>query len=98
MELLAKHGHEAHVLDFWGFGEFAKQGAYPVGKCVDTSAQSVARAELWQTYAVVSSLVQGSVLAFPPKVSGRPWFAGLPRMSPGLVNSSINLLCLTDSG
>jgi len=39
MEFLAKYGYKTYALDFWGFGESAKQGAFSVNEYVEMVSQ-----------------------------------------------------------
>jgi len=73
MEFLAKHGYKAYALDFWGFGESAKQGAYTVGEYVEMVAQFMERMGLRQAHVMGHSMggtvSLSLVLTHPGRVS-----------------------------
>ncbi len=43
MEYLAQHGYKTYALDFWGFGESAKQGAFTIDEYVEMVSQFMER-------------------------------------------------------
>jgi pimeloyl-ACP methyl ester carboxylesterase len=43
MEFLAQHSYKSYALDFWGFGESAKQGAFSVAEYVEMVDQFMER-------------------------------------------------------
>jgi pimeloyl-ACP methyl ester carboxylesterase len=90
MEFLADHQYRTYALDFWGFGESAKQGSFAVAEYVAMVDQFMERMGL-ASARVMGHSMGGTVslalaLAHPARVS-RVAVVGSP-----IVGSSLNLL------
>lgn len=56
MEFLAKHGYKTYALDFWGFGESTKQGAFTVSEYVAMVEQFMERMGLRRAHVMGHSM------------------------------------------
>jgi len=97
MEYLAKHRYRTYALDFWGFGESAKQGSFSVHEYVEMVDQFMERMGLTRVskVAVVGSPIAGTGLSPLLKLSGRLRFAQLLYAIPGLLPAVIKILSTT---
>jgi len=87
MEYLAKHKYKTYALDFWGFGDSAKQGSFSVSEYVEMVAQFMERMGLDRAR-VMGHSMGGTVslcltLAHPQRVS-KVAVVGSPIVGSGL--------------
>jgi pimeloyl-ACP methyl ester carboxylesterase len=87
MEFLAEYGYKTYALDFWGFGESAKQGTYAVSEYVEMVVQFMERMGLRQAHVMGHSMggtVSLSLMLTHPERVTKVAVVGSPIQGSGL--------------